>query len=1174
MASQGAVSLDTVMLNIESNAGHAVSNIDKLATSLANLKGAISGGFNNLNKLATSLENIKNASKGISGVADKLKGVGNIAEYIKPLESIGSTKNLGSLADNLKKLPEVMNSITPDTLENVGRVAGELAQKLKPLANEMKEIAAGFNAISTLARNYNVRIRSLIDAHKSAQTSSERLRNTLTTLGKGVTFVGNILKNVFSSGKRFIGFLEKPLKKTTSKIKQMGFALLSVRSAFTFVRKAASEYLALDTQLQKAFTNTWRAMGAQLAPALEYVQYLFHQFVRVIYSVVYALTGIDLIARANEKAMKGWGKSAKDTLGNLQKFDDLNVVEFKKDTGGDNQLIDMDKIDLSPIQKIIDWVKEMKKTIEEALDTGKWKAVGEVLGSGLTGALKYLNDNFSKIHNKVLNISKELASGLKGFIDKTDFTLLAKNMGNIIITLKDAVSTFFNSFDGKDIATKINDFIHNFPIEDVVKSMVNVPLSILNLVYTTTLNMDWKAVGDAVGKAVLSGLKAFNTWLKNVKFDKLGVAIRKFIIAIPWKEIATTIWDIIVEAMSGIGSAIAGLLFGEDFKSSATSALLGVGAILSVAIIKIFGSNIIETLMSSIGKLFNLPVLSKVSTTSGNIGQKTDFQLPKVSTVLKGLGELSLIIGGMIALVGVIGAFMQIPGLTEIIRSGLDIVVNTFTGLGKVALQIGVFSAYVVGLGFASPAIVLSGIAGFAIIVGGLEVLLIALGALKQIPGFDWIVNEGGKVLSNLGEIIGKFAGSIVKGFVEKSFEGLESIGTSLSNFMINATPFFDGLKNIEDRSVKAAKAMASAILELTVAGLVNGITRFLGLGDKNIVAFANQLPYFGKKLKEYANNVAGMDTGIVENSANAAKAVTEFAKQIPNQGGLWSWIAGDNKLDDFGKQLPIFGKHFAEYYRNIKGINNDVVTKSSDAAKSLSAFASEIPNQGGLVSLFTGDNSLDKFGANLKTFGEYFKDYYTSVTGINIDTINTVTNSLSELVDQYQIIKDNKLVDTVIDFGKALKKSAGNIKSFFQDTFSNSVAWNIGYGFGDTFANGIVSALRNKAYPKIKLQSGGQVQATYQIVAGYATGGFPESGQYFYARENGIPELVGRIGNSAAVANNDQIVQGIKQGVKEAIQESDSTQPIIINLGNETLYKKQQQYNKLQNNKYGTINL
>lgn len=51
--------------------------------------------------------------------------------------------------------------------------------------------------------------------------------------------------------------------------------------------------------------------------------------------------------------------------------------------------------------------------------------------------------------------------------------------------------------------------------------------------------------------------------------------------------------------------------------------------------------------------------------------------------------------------------------------------------------------------------------------------------------------------------------------------------------------------------------------------------------------------------------------------------------------------------------------------------------------------------------------------------------------------------------------------------------------------------------------------------------------------VSGHASGGFPRSGQMFVARENGIPEMVGSWGGRAAVANNQQITEGIARAVQ-----------------------------------------
>lgn len=63
----------------------------------------------------------------------------------------------------------------------------------------------------------------------------------------------------------------------------------------------------------------------------------------------------------------------------------------------------------------------------------------------------------------------------------------------------------------------------------------------------------------------------------------------------------------------------------------------------------------------------------------------------------------------------------------------------------------------------------------------------------------------------------------------------------------------------------------------------------------------------------------------------------------------------------------------------------------------------------------------------------------------------------------------------------------------------------------------------------------------------GLASGGFPDEGQLFIAREAG-PEMVGTIGGRTAVANNDQIVEGIRQGVYEAVSAA-----MVNNSGGET---------------------
>lgn len=78
-------------------------------------------------------------------------------------------------------------------------------------------------------------------------------------------------------------------------------------------------------------------------------------------------------------------------------------------------------------------------------------------------------------------------------------------------------------------------------------------------------------------------------------------------------------------------------------------------------------------------------------------------------------------------------------------------------------------------------------------------------------------------------------------------------------------------------------------------------------------------------------------------------------------------------------------------------------------------------------------------------------------------------------------------------------------------------------------FANAMASVKVNSSTGKVSYAAMGAVG-----IPRFASGGFPQHGELFLAREAG-PEMVGSIGSRTAVANNDQIVAGIQRGVATA---------------------------------------
>lgn len=873
MSSQGGVSLDKVVLQIESSTGKSISDIDKLASSLENLKSSLSKlQVKSLENLASNIDKLATASEKLSSMGENLKNFGNIADSLKPLSTIGDTANFANVIKNLAKLPEVMGKIDSSTLENVGRVSQELASKLQPLANSLSEIAKGYNAISNLARNYNVSIKSITSksneqssVNKVLASSYERLKKVMSTIGKSTV-------KMFTVGAKTVSTLEKPLTKATSKIKQMGFALLSVRSAFTFVRKAAGEYLNMDTELQKSFTNTWRAMGAQLAPALEYAQQLFHQFVRVIYSVIYALTGIDLIARANEKAMSSWGQSAKDTLGNLQKFDDLNVVEFNTSSSGDdNQLIDMDKIDLSPIQKIVDWVRELKQTIEEALDTGKWRAVGEVFGEGITGAMTFLDNHFDKIYNTSINIAKELASGINGLISATDFGKIALNFSNAIITLKDSVATFISEIEFDKLGEKLTDFAKNMKATDIVQSMVSVPTAILTGVYETFINMDWGLIGDKTGQAVLTGLKSIDDWINTIHFDEIGRKIRDFIINIDWKSILSELWDIFTSALAGIGSLLASLFFGEDFESKTANAWAGFGMIIGGILI----ATIVPLLLKGLGSLIKEKFLSLLGL--DKLGSKAT----SAGNATKGLDSLLKSVGKATEIIAIFGGLaLVISSITDLLKAFAETSMSSGEALKLIGGILGEIAIGFVAMAGASKLLSGDDFLSILAILGGLSAVLLSLSkvldsCVKLGDNLDSVFGGLNKTLEVLTVFMGVMvASALLLGSNPLYLIGILAVAGSLSLVLIT----------MSETLPKIMKAVSDFIV--STAPSIQDILKTIGdLLDKIIKALGETLPPIidsvGDSFTKIFNGIADVILSVGDTISNILNSVASLVPDV-----------------------------------------------------------------------------------------------------------------------------------------------------------------------------------------------------------------------------------------------------------------------------------------------------
>lgn len=190
--------------------------------------------------------------------------------------------------------------------------------------------------------------------------------------------------------------------------------------------------------------------------------------------------------------------------------------------------------------------------------------------------------------------------------------------------------------------------------------------------------------------------------------------------------------------------------------------------------------------------------------------------------------------------------------------------------------------------------------------------------------------------------------------------------------------------------------------------------------GSKNLDSFGQGLANFGGYFAAYAESVAGINTEVVSATSAAAKTITDFADAINRSGGFLQSLVGNQNLDTFGSQLAIFGENFAVYASSVDGITEEKLAASSAAADTIIQLSKAIPNSGGLVTLFSGDNNIGTFGKNLADFGANFKTYYNNICNMDPKKLMFATNGLKGIADVVDLL-DGKDVSQLWTMGQAM---------------------------------------------------------------------------------------------------------------------------------------------------------
>lgn len=249
---------------------------------------------------------------------------------------------------------------------------------------------------------------------------------------------------------------------------------------------------------------------------------------------------------------------------------------------------------------------------------------------------------------------------------------------------------------------------------------------------------------------------------------------------------------------------------------------------------------------------------------------------------------------------------------------------------------------------------------------------------------------EMAATIPNSGGVVGFFAGE----------NDMKAFGKQLVSFGDSMKKFGDSIKGLDANAVTEAATAGKAMAEMaTTIPNSGGVVGFFA-GENDMGAFGDRLAPFGKAMKDFGDAVRGLKADVIVNSATAGKALIELANTIPNTGGVVSFFTGGNDIDTFGAKLATFGKAMKDYADAISGMDVEAVVNSATAGKAIVELANTLPNTGGLVSWFTGDNDIGAFGQSLVSFGKNFKDYSAYMADVDAGIVTATTNAASSIVE------------------------------------------------------------------------------------------------------------------------------------------------------------------------------
>lgn len=260
--------------------------------------------------------------------------------------ALGNNKDFTVLNNQAQKLYS--------EIEMYNKQLSEAKSKMAQLNQETNKTAITQNKLSSFFGAFKQKI-------EQAKPSISNIKNSFKGLPKLTQNITNNIKGMGTGVKNGLGHILK-----------YAMALFSLRGIYSILSGCANAWLSSQNagakQLSANINYMKYAMGSALAPVIQFVTNLVYQLMKAIQSVAYALTGVNIFAKASANSyasMAGSAKKAKqETKALAGVHNEINNISDKDNSDGESGGTTAPSFDLSKMDnQMTGWVDKIKKNL-------------------------------------------------------------------------------------------------------------------------------------------------------------------------------------------------------------------------------------------------------------------------------------------------------------------------------------------------------------------------------------------------------------------------------------------------------------------------------------------------------------------------------------------------------------------------------------------------------------------------------------------------------------------------------------------------------------------------------------------------------------------------------------------------------------------------------------------